>query len=222
MGPQYLDRLLSSIASQEDVEYRVFISDSDDTGAIWRVIDKHSPKLNPIYTKNLTRIGAAENINNVIELAERWLENEQGPQHFKLMCMDDLLMSPKALHYFYAHLNTFAGWTISNSFIINSRDAEKRIVKSVFDPEVFDRNIVGMPSCIGWTHITGIRFDTDLKTFCDTEFYFQLHKYYGMPTHIQKPVIGQRYHPQSQSRNQPATHERDAAIIKQRYGKKQK
>ena len=222
-GPQYLSRLLASLQAQKGVDFHVWISDNDNTGAIKKVVDKyHFDRLTYEYNPVC---GASENINNVIRMVEEVyleisLSTVINAPKMKLMCMDDLFMQPDALFLFYDALQHSGphGWVISNSVVINSRDAIKKNVTARFEKYIFSKNTVGMPSCIAWKHTLGLRFDPNLKTFCDTDFYHQLYRLYGDPIHNQKYLIGQRYHPHSQSRNQQGTHERDAAILKQRYG----
>lgn len=209
-GPMYLKQLLDSIYAQKGCDFTVCVSDNDDTGTIKKVIDAYP---NIIYAYNEVK-GASENINSAIEMAEA-----TNAKRIKLMCMDDMLMRPDSLALFNQALDR-NDWVIGNSVIINSRGRQSRIVNPKFEPNRFDKNTIGMPSVIAWHKAFGWspRFDVSLKTFCDLDFYLQLYTEWKTYGYIKEVVVGQRYHPHSQSRNQPASHDTDAQVLKQRYG----
>ena len=216
-GVHHFKTLLSSLAAQGmrgDEEWEVCISDNEKTDhfrtlandmpyrfgmpAYWSVKYQH----NPIQ-------GAAENLNAAIEMASH--------DKIKLMCMDDMLLDKLTLSTFDFMLER-NGWVVAASRTMNDRGTFKRLVRAHYNPNDFEKNHTGMPSVVGFNKCKA-RFDPSLKTFTDLDFYRQLYDIYGMPGFIESPLIGQRYHAASQSRNQDATHKQDTLILKQRYDK---
>lgn len=215
-GPIYLAKLLDSIKLQRMKEhFEVCISDNDLTKGIVNVIGafllKHSSVAKRgfqlAYKTNIQQ-GASENLNSAIEMATY--------DKVKIMCMDDLFLQENALQQFSDALDKH-GWVISGSRTMHESGSFKRLVKAYYDPWQFDHNYTGMPSVVGFLKCTA-RFNPELKTFTDLDFYRQLYDIYGMPGFIQSPIVAQRYHRASQSSNQPKTHAADAAILKQKYG----
>lgn len=205
-GPAYLRQLLETIRRQQYAgRYEVCVSDNDTTGEIANVCDAF--RMLPIRYKHSTITGASENINAAIDMATS--------DKVKIMCMDDMFNTPDALQRFSDALNTH-GWAVSGSVIINDAGQKRRVTGPFFDPSHTDKNHTGMPSVVAFRK-TDARFDATLKTFCDLDFYMQLYNQYGMPALIRRHIVCQRYHNNSQSRNQPATHEADALVLKKRY-----
>lgn len=190
-------------------DFELLICDNSENRDILAIV--HTFKFNaPIYVryiKNSRHRGAAENINFCLDHARY--------DKIKIMCMDDLFINPSALTQFNAALDSH-GWTISDSRIVNADGIMGRTARAKFIPGAFDRNTVGMPSCIAFRK-SDIRLDPSLTTFCDLWFYHELYLSYGKPYHIPTPLVAQRYWSGSQSRNQPATHAKDAEIMKKRY-----
>lgn len=206
-GVKYLRELLTTIQRQRySGRYEICVSDNDTTGQIADVCD--SFRLLPIRYQHSTRIGASENINAAIDMA--------AYDKVKIMCMDDLLNAADALQQFSDALEK-NGWVVSGSVIINAAGQKRRVTGPFFNHERIDKNYTGMPSVVAFRK-TSARFDENLKTFCDLDFYQQLYRQYGMPAFIKRHLVCQRYHDNSQSRNQPATHEADAMVLKKRYG----
>lgn len=193
-----LTQLLHSIQKQvTKIEYEVVISDNSTDDKIKGVCDRFNTL--PIrYVKNPVR-GASENINNVIDLASF--------DKVKLMMQDDLFIHPKAIDLFNSALDSHS-WVISNSHHINAIGQRIGNRAAKYEHGNFDSNTVGMPSVVAFRK-SDIRFNTELKTFCDVYFYYQLYELYGQPAVIGEYTIAQRFHNASLSRNQKPTHGRD-------------
>lgn len=58
-----------------------------------------------------------------------------------------------------------------------------------------------MPSVTAFRNC-GLKFDEELKTLLDCDFYFNLNKEYGQPGIIKKPLVASRYWDGSTSRQQ--------------------
>lgn len=201
-GPRMLNELLYSIEKQKGVEYEICISDNDDTGAIKNVVIKFEKILPIRYQFNPIK-GASENINAAIEMA--------AYDNVKPMMMDDLFLSPNALKLFSDAL-IMRPWAAADSYLINGTGQRTGNRTALYDPNNFQTNTIGMPSVVAFRK-NDIRFDARLKTFCDVYFYYQLYQAYGLPFRIASPVIGQRFHNASQSRNQPSSHSRDRNLL---------
>lgn len=205
VGAHYLTQLLFSIGAQAFTDpYEVVISDNATDGSIYSVCLKF-PQLPINYHFNPQR-GAAENINNVIALARY--------DKVKLMMQDDLFNSPMALRMFCEALDG-SGWVVSDSIHIDGNGRQTGRRRVTYNPRNFEDNTVGMPSVTAFkkVHVQPPYFRLDLKTFCDLYFYYWLHETYGMPEIIPQPLIAQRYHNNSLSRNQPPSHARDKRLL---------
>lgn len=215
-GVYHFKTLLKSIGEQRyDRKMEICVSDNEKTDHLgmvvcdWSMSGSHNGSKNWSVKRKYNPIqGASENLNAAIEMASH--------DKIKLMCMDDLLLTPTALQQFSNMLDHF-GWVVAASRTMNDRGTFKRLVRATYNPNDFEKNHTGMPSVIGFNKCKA-RFDPSLKTFTDLDFYRQLYDIYGMPGFIESPLIGQRYHAASQSRNQDATHKQDTAVLNKRYG----
>jgi len=215
-GAAMLTALLSSITRLRHPggDFELLVCDNSENQDIRNVVDKFNDILGcgVFYLRNSRHKGAAENINFCIDHAAH--------DKVKIMCMDDLFINPSALTMTSAALDS-NGWVICDSRIANQDGIMGRTARAKFIPGHFERNTVGMPSCIAFNKCH-VRMDPSLKTFCDLWFYHELYLNYGKPYHIQTPIVAQRYWSGSQSRNQPATHAKDSEIMKKRYNAIQK
>jgi glycosyltransferase involved in cell wall biosynthesis len=201
-GHLMLTDLLKSIRQQRiKYPYEIIVSDNSSDEKI-----KHTCKqfaTLPIkYHFNPVR-GASENINNAISLSSFDM--------VKIMCMDDKFMHPEAINLIVEKLQT-SDWVICNSFYIKENGIKIRKLAANYEHGNFNKNKVGMPSCVAFKK-NNLRFNTELKTFCDVYFYYQLFELYGEPGHIAEHIIGQRFWKGSLSHNQPPSHEADRQYL---------
>lgn len=203
-GAHYLALLFGSIRQQVfNDPYEVLVSDNASDGSIKKVCDAFAKELPIVYHFNPVR-GASENINNAIELARY--------DKIKLMMQDDLFIWHTSLKEFSEALDR-SGWVVSNSTHIDAGGRRTGQTTIKYDPLNFDKNTIGMPSVVAFRRSSGLRFNEDLKTFCDLYFYYQLYQLYGQPQVLGNFLVGQRYHNASQSRNQPPSHKKDKALL---------
>ena len=196
-GYKMLANLLHNISRQvTSVPVEVLVTDNSKDDMCERVA-KH---YNATYLRNPDRVGVSANTNFSIDNARY--------DTIKPMYMDDLFKGKSALQRFTEAMKT-NDWVISNSVVINEAGLPKREYKSVFTPGRMDKNTVGMPSCIAFRR-NHVRFDESLKTILDMVFYNDLYDAYGMPGHIDKASICQRYWRGSISRNQTNMHQQEA------------
>lgn len=206
MGGKYLTSLLKSIMQQKGVTYEVCVSDnSEDLDIKWIV---ESEFTGVRYQHNPTK-GVAANTNAAIEMATA--------DKIKIMYQDDLFYHTDALAKFAAALD-HSEWVVSGSQIIDGNDNRKGIKKAFFDPKEFNKNYTGMPSVMAMRK-SDLRMNTEMSTFIDLDFYHQLHHRYGMPGFIKEPLVCQRYHDASQSRNQEDMRGSESVILKEKYEK---
>lgn len=202
VGPFLFNMLLKTIENQRySRPYEIIVSDNSSNSLIFREI-KNFPHLPIVYYQNPVQ-GAAENLNFSLDHATG--------DRVKIMCQDDVFMVRDALQQFDQGLDQ-AGWAISNAVQINASGIKTGRSRARYVHGNFDKNTVGMPSVIAFRK-NPLRFDTRLRTFCDLYFYYQLYELYGPPFVIQDFPVGQRYHPASQSRNQPPSHQADKNFL---------
>lgn len=199
-GLQMLRHLLISIQGQGFRDFEIVVSDNSKDDQIKNYVE--SAGLGIVYVRNNHSYGASENINNAIDHARY--------DKVKIMCQDDLFIRSDGLARFNKALDSH-GWAISNSRITDQHGTPGRRAQTKYIHGQFDKNTVGMPSCIAFRK-NHLRFDARLKTFCDLLFYYQLYELYGEPFTIKEFCVAQRYWPGSQSRNQPPTHGHDKQL----------
>lgn len=205
VGAQMLKELLDSIRDQKtNYDYDIVISDSSNNDAVRRVFDRYLEWLPLSYHRNLTRIGASQNINNCLDLAKAELT--------KIMCQDDKFCHPGAIDRFVEGLESH-GWVIANSLHMDGGGNVYSKQETIYKHGNFVKNITGMPSAVAWKK-TDLRFDERLKTICDMFFYHQLYERYGEPGIIKEFVVAQRYHNNSLSRNQLNRKEDEVNFLK--------
>lgn len=203
-GGEMLIQLLNSIRLQSvSVPYEIIISDNDDTDKIFKICERFW--MLPIkYHHNLKK-GASENFNFAIDLASY--------NKIKLMCMDDLFYNKAAIDIFSDALDKH-NWVISNSVHVNEHNVVYGRRYTQYNHNQMEQNLTGMPSVVGF-HKCDIRFDTNLKTFCDTYFYYQLYEKYGAPGIIQAFTVACRFWSGSLSHNQPSHKKQDLEYLRQ-------
>jgi hypothetical protein len=130
--------------------------------------------------------------------------------------MDDICSDPYCLAHFSEALNR-KEWAVSNSFKINETGLKiKMIVPHWKDRIVEGWNSIGMPSVVAFRK-NEFRFDPNLKTLLDCEFYWWMHQKFGDPEWIRKPIVSQRFHPNSTSSKQGNFRLQEYEYLKTKY-----
>lgn len=191
----YFRRLLKSIASQKDTEFEVIVSDNSkpDLIGIEDICRDYASSFDLTYYRNRETIGISNNTNHAISMARS--------DRIKIMYQDDLFIRDDALSLFERALEKRA-WAVASFFKIGVQSELQRRHDPFYpDNMLLGKNTVGMPSVVG-IHRNGLRFDPNLRTRLDCEYYWQLHREYGEPEYIPEPLIGCRYWHGSASRMQ--------------------
>lgn len=205
-GVHYLTQLLNSIVPQKGT-FEVIISDNSKDDSIKTLCALYQDRLPLKYFHNPI-IGISANTNNAIEKASY--------SKIKIMYMDDLLMDNYALAHFSEALNK-SEWVTSNSYRLDGNGKHGLIKRPTYTPGIIQGyNTIGMPSVVGFRK-NSFRFDENLKTLLDCEFYYFMHKNYGFPALIEKPIVGQRYHVNSTSSKQGNLRVTEFEYLKTKY-----
>ncbi len=203
-GAVMLAKLLATVRDQKfNQDYELVIADNSRNGKIWEMLQSYAD-LPLAYFQNRKSFGASENFNFGLDKAKYPL--------IKLMCQDDIFMTRTGLSLFYQALQKDK-WVVSSSVHIDENNRTKFRKTVRYDPNEWDKNVVGMPSVIGF-HANDLRFDVRLRTYCDLWFYRQLYDLYGKPGLILEYTIGQRFWKGSYSRTAPGNHGPDRLLIK--------
>lgn len=206
VGAFMLRELLESIKEQKTgYDYEILISDSSPDEAVRKLSDRYKELLPITYHRNLTRLGASENINNSLDLVTSEI--------VKVMCQDDRFCHISAIDRFVEALQDHQ-WAIANSVHMNAEGQVYSKQHTAYKHRDFSKNVTGMPSVAAWINCD-LRFDERLRTICDMYFYHQLYKLYGAPAVITDFVVAQRYHNNSQSRNQVSRHNDEVNFLLQ-------
>lgn len=208
MGRNYLLQLFQSIAIQTYRDFEVIVSDNSRDDVIQNACAQywHFPIR---YFRNNESFGVSNNTNNALDKARG--------EHVKIMYSDDLFLTAGALELFVRALHASA-WAVSdNQTLDQSGYRQRHINKAGWNSDLIKgNNTLGMPSVMAMVR-NELRFDSNLTTLLDCEFYYRMHKLYGEPVYIHQPLIGQRYWPGSMSLTEPNHKAEDFEYIKQKH-----
>lgn len=202
-GARTLTECLRSVYNQRDCEFEVVVSDNAQDGTIKEVCDKFGVK----YYHNPVR-GISNNTNSAIEKASYPL--------IKILYQDDSLATKTALKDISFALK-FDQWVLCSGFSIHDKIPAKPRNPRWTDDLLKGNNKLGMPSIMA-VRKNDLRFDPNLKTLLDCEYYWLMDKKYGQPGYIRKHIINSRYWNGSTSRQQGNFSEQEYEYLKQKHG----
>lgn len=206
-GIPHLTALLDSLLNQK-AKFEVVISDNSKDENIYNLATNYSA-LDIRYFKNET-IGISHNTNNAIDKARY--------EKIKPMYMDDVLVKDDALQKFSEALDE-SPWAVCDTHRMTGNGQLTTVKKAYWRDEIIKgTNTIGMPSCVGFRR-TPHRFDPNLKTLLDCEFYWLLKEEYGEPKYIGKPLIGGRYHSNSTSHKQGDFTKKEYEYLREKHPK---
>lgn len=184
-GERTLAELLQSLAPQVG-NREVIVSDNGNT---LRSVCNKFPFVT--YYHNPDR-GISANTNFAISKATH--------PHIKIMYQDDIAL-PGMVDAFSKALAQH-DWVIAAGHALDAKGRRTRDTKPRWTENIIrGKNTIGMPSVTGFRN-PDFDFDINLKTLLDCEYYWRLHKAYGSPYIINRPLIGSRYWEGSTSRRQ--------------------
>lgn len=200
-GERTLSECLESIASQT-IKAEIIVSDNST------MMESVAKKYGARYFHNPERGGSA-NTNFAISKATNPL--------IKVMYQDDKLIDPKALETFAWALK-FDYWVASDGFSMDANSNIKRKTRPQYTETILrGKNTIGMPSVTAWRK-NNMKFDTNLKTLLDCEYYYQLHKLWGEPGYIRKQLVGSRYWNGSTSHQQGNLTQQELPYVLKKHG----
>lgn len=200
-GERTLAECLESITSQT-IKPEIIVSDNSTT--LKSVAEKYGAK----YFHNPER-GGSTNTNFAISKATNPL--------IKVMYQDDTIIDPRALETFAWALK-FDNWVASDGFSMDGNMVQRRRTRPQYTEMVLrGKNTIGMPSVTAWRK-NDLKFDDNLKTILDCEFYYQLVQHYGLPGYIRKPLIGSRYWNGSTSHKQGNLTQQELPYVLKKHG----
>lgn len=188
---EYLKRLLNSIAIQTYKYYEIIISDDSKTDHNKLLIEKYK-NLNIIYIKNNTPLGSPKNWNNAISYAKyEWI---------KIMHDDDHFHNEHALEEFSKAINRDGNFDfIFSSHIIQNENKKTNRICTINRLQIyllkitrfilFQKNIIGHPSCVVYKKDPSVSFDNSFKWVVDIEFYFRYLNKHKSLHYINNPLI---------------------------------
>lgn len=206
----YFRRLLRSIATQKDAEFEVIVSDNSNPAlnGIEEICADHTSVINLRYHRNRETIGISNNTNHAIGMARS--------DRIKIMYQDDLFIRDDALFLFEKALEKRA-WAVASYLRVGvTGDIGKRHDPVYPDNMLLAKNTIGMPSVLGIRR-NGLRFDPNLRTRLDCEYYWQLYREYGEPEYIREAIIGCRYWHGSASRMQGNCSQAEYQYLREKY-----
>lgn len=172
----FLERLVSSILSQQFRDFEVIISDDSNDDLVKEYIKNKLTDVPVGYFQNTAPLGAPANWNNAISKASgKWI---------KLMHDDDWFADEKSLEFFAktAELTTtdfiFSGF---NNIVLETGQATTHVISSMEKRllskapyNLLKKNFVGHPSTTLIRNKPEYRYDETLKWLVDIEFYIRV------------------------------------------------
>lgn len=183
-GVSMLSMCLRSIKMQTFGDYEIIISDDSKNNEILDYVDKQTDSLNINYVHNPNPPGSSSNVNNGIEHAVGRI--------IKILCQDDLLLSPDSLQRTADSFSLAKGWLVSAYWHTYDRQKLFKLhVPSISNNVVFE-NLIGTHSCLTIGNQEPVfKFDPELLWFMDSDLYYRYLLHYGMPEIITEPTVVQ-------------------------------
>jgi glycosyltransferase involved in cell wall biosynthesis len=175
-NPEFLTRLLDSIAIQTFKDFEVIITDDSPDGEIAKLAENYSAQFHIQYFRNTPPAGTPENWNRALQKA--------GGQWIKLMHDDDWFSNKASLERFAAmateHQETSFIYSAYEKIIIGS-DQRLPVLAGKFwlrrlskNPTIlFARNIIGPPSVTMQRAGIDLNYDKQLKWVVDIDYYIR-------------------------------------------------
>jgi glycosyltransferase involved in cell wall biosynthesis len=196
-NPDYISRLLDSIAIQTFTDFEVIVSDDSPDFDIEKLCTKYKNSFQLSYFRNTTPLGSPENWNEAVRRA--------GGEWIKIMHDDDWFTDRDSLQTFADAITAhpeenffFSAWrrVTSSGNKTDIRLSGFRYKTLLRDPvTLFADNCIGPPSAVLYRKRDDIIFDKRLKWVVDFEFY--IHYLSGSrPVYIDQILINFGVHDQ--------------------------
>jgi glycosyltransferase involved in cell wall biosynthesis len=187
VGLLYLKDLIYSIRSQTFQNWEIIISDHSKNDLIFEYLK--SLNIDFIYTKN------NKNYGNGVHNLNECLKNASG-EIIKIMFQDDFMFSKTCLEkfdeYFQANENK---WVICGCNHTKDMITFERNMIPYWNSNIlYGVNTISSPSVLAFRNENTDLFDDNLTMLMDVEYYYRLHKRYGMPSIISDILITNRQH----------------------------
>ena len=191
--PDYLKRLLDSIAIQRFRNFEVIVTDDSSNSEVANFIERSSYSFVIHYVKNETPKGTPQN----------WMEGMKyaSAPWIKIIHDDDWFASETSLE-------KFAAATVSNSSVIFSGynavyEQDVRVVNKTISLEQFEKikqdpwrlfasNLIGPPSVVLFKKDITTLYDASLKWLVDLEGYVRMINSYSVK-YISQPLVNMSY-----------------------------
>lgn len=188
-GCQYLKELLDTIKTQTYKNFNVVISDHSVNDEIRGLTIKYLDDFEIIYIRNPKNIGnGPANTNST-------LKNANG-DIIKVMFQDDLFFNNDSLKIINEKFkNDNCKWLVNGCNHTNDgKTFNREMVPSWNDELLNGVNTISSPSVLSFINDDIILFDEDLVMLMDCEYYYRLHKKYGLPLIVKDILISNRMH----------------------------
>jgi glycosyltransferase involved in cell wall biosynthesis len=169
-------RALDSLLNQSFEDYEIIVTDDSDNDDIFNLIQSSSHSQKIQYHKNSQRLGAPENWNRAISLADG--------KYIKILHHDDWFSSEDSLQQFVGSLESHPDVGLvfcatknvrhDDSFLIHKPTADKQSIQVLNSLNLLLGNWIGPPSSIMYRNDGCTLFDRNLKWLVDIDFYIRL------------------------------------------------
>jgi glycosyltransferase involved in cell wall biosynthesis len=172
--PEFLKRLLDSIAKQRFRDFDVVVTDDSPDEEVGKLCSQYAGSFELSYHRNRLPLGAPENWNEAMRKAtgkwikllhdDDWLADEGSLQHFA----NALKVNPSADFFFSAFRRIFLETGQTRDIYISF--FRQRMLRS--NPlTLFSTNVIGHPSVVLHRNDKKLYYDPQLKWLVDIDFY---------------------------------------------------
>lgn len=172
-SPEYLERLLHSIAAQTFHSFEVIVTDDSPDNSVFTVCSRYRDQMTIHYNRNPVALGTPANWNAALELARgEWI---------KIMHDDDWFYDADSLGHFAAAASEEKGDFIFSAYSNVTLSSMKeqlvrpnglRLAQFRREPaSLLSRNVVGPPSVVLHRNDKKVWYDPQFKWLVDIDFY---------------------------------------------------
>jgi len=184
-GVKYLTELLDTITTQTFKDFDIVISDQSKNSDIKDLINTYSD-LAITYIKNSDGGNSISNTNNAVRHATGKI--------IKIIFQDDLFVSNNALEKINSAFDyNGCKWLVSGcNHTLDGKIFNRNHIPMWNSRMLYGVNTIGAPSVLSFINENVKEFDANIITLMDCEYYYQLHKEYGLPYALNDIQIGIR------------------------------
>lgn len=212
-GSEYLEYSFNILYHQSFKNFNIIVSDHSIDNSIKDLCEQWSSVLDITYIRNqYNRGNSSANINNAIQNADREI--------IKILFQDDFLYDEKSLE---KQLEYFKGsWLVSACCHYDGEKVYRPFYPYYHDMIHYGQNTISSPSVLMFKNKDVIKFDENLISLMDVDYYKRLYDKFGLPDICNDICVVNRIHNDSVTisivhANNSEIHNQELKYIKNKY-----